>query len=44
MVVRFAPWMAYTRHHPHDLMWPMEALEAGALASLQGWEHRIQTS
>ncbi|MFH1467469.1 MAG: B12-binding domain-containing radical SAM protein [Pseudomonadota bacterium] len=41
MVVRFAPWMAYADRHPHDLMWPMEALVAAAFARRRGWESRI---
>lgn len=41
VVVRFAPWMAYTPHHPHDLMWPMEALGAAACVRSRGWEHDI---
>jgi len=33
--------MGFENRHPHDLMWPMDALGAAAMARRSGWDTRI---
>jgi anaerobic magnesium-protoporphyrin IX monomethyl ester cyclase len=41
VILRFAPWMGFENRHPHDLMWPMNALGAAGQALRSGWEAHI---
>ena len=41
VILRFAPWMGFENRHPHDLMWPMNALGAAGQAQSRGWRAHI---
>lgn len=41
LFVRFAPWMARTNNHPHDLMWPVSMLYGRSIARQRGWRAAI---